>query len=92
MLHRFLRTIQVGEVQNLLEIAHRMDISSDMVFRMAKELTDKGYLQEIGSNCEQPQKGYPDCSVSSTCQLMVKHWFLTEKGRAAVSSTAVIKR
>ena len=91
MLHRFLETIQAGDVQRLMEIARTMDISPDMVLQMAKELTNKGYLQEIGADCTEPQKGCPDCPVNSTCQVVVKHWFLTEKGRTVVSSTATIK-
>jgi hypothetical protein len=85
MLRRFLETIQAGEVQSLLEIARSMDISADMVFNMAKELTAKGYLQEVRSDCEEPNEACPDCPVSNTCQVIVKHWFLTEKGRAIVS-------
>jgi DNA-binding Lrp family transcriptional regulator len=91
MLHRFLETIQAGEVQNLMEIARTLAISPDMVLRMAKELTNKGYLQEIGVDCEEPQKGCPDCSVNSNCQVIVRHWFLTEKGRAVVLRTVTIK-
>jgi DNA-binding Lrp family transcriptional regulator len=87
MLRRFLETLQTGEVQSLLEIARRMDISPDMVLQMAKELTSKGYLQEFGTDCVEPQKGCPDCPVNSTCQVIVKHWFLTEKGRTAISDT-----
>ncbi len=90
MLHRFLETIQAGDVQSLAEIARTMDISPDMVLRMAQELTNKGYLQEIGTNCDEPQKGCPDCPVNNTCQGFVKHWFLTEKGKTVVSSTATI--
>jgi len=91
MLHRFLATIQVGEVQSLLEIARKLGISPDMVLQMAKELTNKGYLQEIGADCEAPQKGCPDCPINSTCQVIVKHWFLTEKGRTAVSNVSMTK-
>jgi DNA-binding Lrp family transcriptional regulator len=86
MLHRFLKTIQAGEVQSLQEIAHMMDISPDMVLQMAKEMTNKGYLEEIGSDCEEPQQRCPDCPVNHNCQVIVRHWFLTEKGRSAVSS------
>jgi hypothetical protein len=86
MLHRFLKTIQAGDVQSLLEIARKMDISPGLVLQMANDLTKRGYLQEIGSDCEQPQAGCPDCSVRSNCQIIVKHWFLTEKGRVAVSN------
>jgi hypothetical protein len=63
-----------------------MDISPDMALQMAKEMTNKGYLQEIGSDCEEPQQGCPDCPVNQNCQVIVRHWFLTEKGRSAVSS------
>jgi len=86
MLHRFLETIQAGDVQSLMEIAHTMDISPNMVLQMANDLTKKGYLQEIGMDCNEPQKGCRDCPVNNTCQVVVKHWFLTDKGRAIVSS------
>jgi len=59
MLHRFLDTIQAGDVQSLMEIAHKLDISPAMVLQMAKQLTEKGYLQEIGSDCDEPQPGVP---------------------------------
>ena len=85
MLHQFLEAIQAGEVQSLLEIARTMDISPDMVLQMANELTKKGYLQEIGADSCQPQRGCPDCAVSSTCQVITRHWFLTDKGREVVA-------
>jgi DNA-binding Lrp family transcriptional regulator len=85
MLRQFLETIHTGEVQSLLEIAHKLGISPEMVLQMAKDLTNRGYLQEIGSDCEAPQNGCPDCPVNNTCQVIVKHWFLIEKGRTAVS-------
>jgi len=88
MLHRFLQTIHTGEVQSLLEIARTLGISADMALRMAKELTAKGYLQEIGADCDGPQKACPECPVNATCQVIVKHWFLTEKGRAAMSASS----
>ena len=91
MLHRFLETIQASEVQSLLEIARTMDISPDMVLHMANELTNKGYLQEMGADCEEPQKSCPDCPVNITCQVIARHWFLTEKGKTAVSSKTMTK-
>jgi DNA-binding Lrp family transcriptional regulator len=87
MLRRFLETIQAGEVQSLLEIARTLDISPDMVLQMAKELTNQGYLQEIGADCEEPQKGCSECPVNSACQVIVRHWFITERGRTAVSNS-----
>jgi DNA-binding Lrp family transcriptional regulator len=91
MLRQFLETAQTGEVQSLLEIARTMGISPDMVLQMAKELTNKGYLEEIGADCEEPQKGCSECPANSACQVIVRHWFLTEKGRTAVSSRSMTK-
>jgi len=85
MLYRLLKSIQTGEVQSLTEIARKLEISQDMVLRMAKELTNKGYLQEIGADCNIPLESCPDCPVSSSCQVPVRHWFLTEKGKASIA-------
>jgi FeoC like transcriptional regulator. len=91
MLRRFLATIQAGDMQSLQEIARALGISLAMVLQMAKELTDKGYLQEIGSDCDEPQKGCSDCPVNRGCHEVVRHWFLTDKGKAAVSSSSMTK-
>jgi hypothetical protein len=85
MLYQFLEAIQDGEVQSLLEIARSMDISPDMASQIAKELTKKGYLQEIGTDCGSPQTACLDCPVSKDCHGIARHWFLTEKGMAAIS-------
>jgi hypothetical protein len=85
MLYKFLKLIQAGEVQSLLEIASAMHISPDMVLRMAEELARKGYLQEISADCTDSRKNCPDCPTNNTCQVIVKHWILTEKGRSAIS-------
>lgn len=79
-------------MQSLLEIARTMDIPPDMVLQIAKELTNKGYLQEIGADCNVPQNACSDCPASSACQAIIRHWFLTEKGQAAVSGITVAKQ
>jgi hypothetical protein len=84
MLRQFLETVWAGEGQSLLEIARKMNISQEMVFQIAKDLTGKGYLQEIGAGCDTSQ-GCPECPVNNSCQTLGKHWFLTEKGRSVVS-------
>ena len=89
MLHYFLDTIQAGDVQSLLEIARKLDISPNMVFQMAKELTDKGNLQEIGPNCDKPRPGCSDCSVNRACHSFVSQWFLIKKSRSVVSSSSL---
>jgi hypothetical protein len=85
MLHQFLQTVQDGDLQSLLEIARSMNISPDMVLQIATELTKKGYLQEIDSDCNMDQNACPDCPVNTGCHAVTKHWFLTEKGMNAVS-------
>jgi DNA-binding Lrp family transcriptional regulator len=89
MLRRFLETIQAGDVQSLQEIARRLGISLAMVLQMAKELTNKGYLQEIGADCEEPQQGCAGCPVNSGCHAVVRQWFLTDKGKAVVLSSSM---
>ena len=85
MLHEFLKTIRDGEVQSLLEVSRTLKISPAMALQMAGELTRKGYLQEMGVDCDTPQASCSDCPVGSNCQVLTRHWFLTEKGRAAIS-------
>jgi hypothetical protein len=85
MLHEFLKTIQDDDVQSLLEIACTLRISQTMALQVVDDLTRKGYLQEMSVDCGTPHKGCSDCSVGSKCQRLSRHWFLTEKGRAAIS-------
>ncbi len=85
MLYQFLKTIRDGEVQSLMEIARALQISLAMTLQMAEELTQKGYLQELGADCTAPQTACSSCPTGSRCQVMTRHWFLTEKGKAAVS-------
>jgi DNA-binding Lrp family transcriptional regulator len=85
MLHRFLEIIRTGEVQNLLEIAQKMDISPIMVSQIVKELTTKGYLEEIKVGCDKNQTSCSNCPINVSCQVILKHWSLTEKGKAAIS-------
>jgi DNA-binding Lrp family transcriptional regulator len=85
MLRRFLETIQAGDVQSLQDMARRLGISLEMVLQIARELTGKGYLQEIGSDCEEHHQGCSDCAANRACQVSVRHWFLTDKGKSAVT-------
>jgi len=87
MLYQFLKTIRDGEVQSLAEIARRMQISLAMTLQIADELTHKGYLQELGADCATPQTACAGCPSGSQCKVMTRHWFLTEKGRAAIAET-----
>lgn len=85
MLQQFLSLIQAGEFQSLAEIARQMQVSAEMVRRMAGEMAERGYLEEIRLDCNASQPGCGDCPVKSRCQPLNRQWILTEKGRAAVS-------
>jgi hypothetical protein len=85
MLHEFLKTIRIGEVQSLTEVSRTMQISPAMALQMADDLTRMGYLQELGADCDTPQAACADCPAGSGCQILTRHWFLTEKGKAAAS-------
>jgi hypothetical protein len=85
MLYEFLKRIQAGEVQSLLEIARLQGIPQAMAAQMADELARKGYLQAVGQDCDTPQAGCSDCPVGTGCQVPARRWFLTEKGKKAVS-------
>ena len=89
MLHRFLKIIQTEKVESLLEIARSLNISPEMALLIAKDLTSKGYLEEISSDCDVHQGACSDCPVSKGCQSVARHWFLTEKGQSAVSDKSV---
>ena len=91
MLHQFLKIIETEEVESLLEIARSLKISPEMALQIAKDLTSKGYLQEIRANCDVHQEACSGCPVSKGCQVIVRHWFLTEKGKTAVSSKMAAK-
>jgi DNA-binding Lrp family transcriptional regulator len=91
MLHRFLETIQGGEMQSLLEIARTLELSPEMVLQITNELTNRGYLQAAGADCDEPKMGCSDCAANRGCQVIARHWFLTEKGRTAVSNKLMAK-
>jgi len=85
MLYQFLKTIQTEKAQSLLEIARSMNISANMALQIVDDLTSKGYLQEFGMDCNDGKNTCSDCPVNTCCQAIVRHWFLTDKGRSAIS-------
>lgn len=84
MFYQFLEIVQNGQVQSLLEVAQKMSISPDMVLQIAKDLSNRGYLQEIGGDCNSSQNICSECPAGSACPSITRHWFLTEKGRTAI--------
>jgi len=92
MFHQLLKIIQTGEAHNLQEIALSMNISPDMALQIIRELTNKGYLQEISSDCDVHQNGCSDCVASKNCHLLIRQWLLTKKGEIAVSGMANTNR
>jgi adenine-specific DNA glycosylase len=85
MLQEFLTLVQAGDIHSLLDIARKMNVSIDMVRRIASDLAEKGYLEEIHLDCSEPSPGCGNCPVKGGCQTAARQWVLTEKGRAAVT-------
>ena len=88
MLHQLLNIIQIGEVHNLGEIAQSMNISAAMALQIIKELTQKGYLQEINADCSESKNACSDCPANNGCHALIRQWLLTEKGKTIVSRSA----
>lgn len=82
MLRQLLTLIQAGEAQSLLAIAAKMNVSVDMVRRMAGELAARGYLEEVHLDCDEPMPGCSGCPIKRRCQTATRQWVLTEKGKA----------
>jgi DNA-binding Lrp family transcriptional regulator len=80
MLHEFLNILRDGEMQSLPEIARALNISTDMALQIANDLTRRGYLQEIGADCQAPRTACSDCPAIDGCHGLTRYWFLTEKG------------
>lgn len=75
----------------MLEIARLMDISPDMALQIAKDLADKGYLQEFEMGCDEHQNACSECAVNAGCQVVGRHWVVTEKGKNAISVRTTVK-
>jgi hypothetical protein len=89
MLYKFLKTIWDGEVHSSMEISRALQITPAMALQLADDLTRKGYLQELGADCSTPQAACTDCPAGSNCQALTRVWFLTEKGKVAVSKHSI---
>ena len=88
MLQQLLKTIQTGDAHSLGEIAQSMHISVDMALQMIKELTNKGYLQEINADCNASKNACSECPANNGCHILIRQWLLTEKGGTIVSGLA----
>jgi hypothetical protein len=86
MFHQFLKIVKNGDVQSQYEIALKMGVSPTLVLQMAKELTQKGYLQNAIENCVSTESGCQGCALGGSCHINVHSWLLTEKGEKAVQS------
>jgi len=88
VLQRFLTLVQEGEFQSLMGIARALNIPIGMADQIARDLTQKGYLEEIGPGCADGEQICGACLIKSRCQSPARQWTLTEKGRAAVTQGA----
>ncbi|MCE1252493.1 MAG: MarR family transcriptional regulator [Anaerolineae bacterium] len=87
MLQQLLFIVSQGSVLSQYEIAEKMGISPDMVLQVARELTNKGYLQNAIEACDNSEGGAcSGCTLGSACHINIHSWALTEKGEKAVRS------
>ncbi len=93
MFYQFLRLIEKGGFQSQLDIARQMAISPGMVLQLARDLAQRGYLQEARlqeacGDCaaEAAEHACSGCAASSACHIAFNLWSLTEKGKQAVHS------
>lgn len=89
MLYRFLEEISSGKARNLPEVAHKLGISVDMAKKIARELAEKGYLNEMGEDCSTSHDACSKCNMSSSCQAHVRGWYITEKGLSTLINNSV---
>jgi hypothetical protein len=89
MLHEFLRIIRDGDSLSLVEVSRALNVPPDMALRMAKQLAQRGYLQEAGVDCSTPRTPCADCPARRSCQVFPRQWILTEKGKAAVAGAGL---
>jgi len=85
MLYQFLQAIYSGKARNMQEVARILSISWDMAQKIASELTEKGYLQELSEDCLASNDSCSNCAMGSSCQVHVRGWYLTEKGLSILS-------
>ena len=91
MFQKFLQIVRQGEIQSQLEIAQKLGVSPTMVLEIARELTQRGYLNEFSADCFDQETNCRGCSTSTACQINVvnvvltmgRTWSLTEKGEKA---------
>lgn len=83
---QFLRLIQQGQAQSQLELAQQLGMPSSMAVRMAKDLAQRGYLEEVGADCLQGGGACSGCGLKALCGAGARGWRLTEKGERAITN------
>jgi DNA-binding IscR family transcriptional regulator len=89
MLTGFLKIVRRGNLCSQVEIAQQLGISPEMIMQIANELIDLGYMEESYIDCNLNQNNCSNCTAKKNCQIILKNWSLTEKGKKAILSNAV---
>jgi hypothetical protein len=78
---RMLRLLSEGGIRSTAELARRLEVSEGLVGLMMEDLTRRGYLASLGSDCS---TGCGSCGLATACGTTGKSapvLTLTEKGR-----------
>ena len=90
MLRKLLALLTENRMYTVNEIANELDVSTETIERMVKDLIRLGYVKAIcASSCN--KKACSGCSKGSVCGGPFQNarlWELTEKGRGALISHA----
>ena len=79
MLETLLRLAAGKGTANTSELAHELDVTPALVREMLEEMTQRGYLEAVVSNCSTPCER---CPLHAACAYhnQPRIWSLTRKG------------
>ena len=86
MLRQVLRIVAQGGIHTRGELAHRLDVSEELLQQMIEELVRIGYLKPIVGDGDDRCAGCPfaaECAIGGAGRI----WALAEKGLRASDGT-----
>jgi hypothetical protein len=90
MLIRLIHVIaEAGGSTNQLELAHKLDVSAELVATMINDLVRLGYLSEVHGGCNEGACSGCSAHKADACSMPSKAtlWSLTPAGRSAALKT-----
>lgn len=85
MLYKIIKMLADEHTYSIAEIADNLNISSDLMDSMLRDLARMGYIKDT-SPAKTCTDGCNGCSVSPTCGVNSTTWELTEKSKRRIIS------